>query len=76
MCNWNLEYHNLEKFLPFSPSTLMGDINFYPTNFLYCVNDYIVGLGNYSINCENRDNLASNDCIVIIFLAFKNRKLQ
>ena len=31
-----------------------------------------VGMGNYSINCEDRDNLASNNRIVTSFLAFNN----
>ena len=38
--------------------------------------DLSVGMGNYSINRENRDNLASNNRIVTIFLVFNNRKSQ
>ena len=33
-----------------------------------------VGMGNYSINRENCDNLASNNRIITIFLVFNNRK--
>ena len=36
----------------------------------------MVEMGNYSINRENHDNLASNNHIVTIILAFNNRKLQ
>ena len=37
---------------------------------------YNVGMGNYSINLEDVDNLASNNHIVIIFLVFNNQKSQ
>ena len=37
---------------------------------------YKIGMGNYSINRENRDNLASNNRIVTIFLVFNYRKSQ
>ena len=37
---------------------------------------YLFGMGNYSINRENRDNLASNNRIVFIFLVFNNRTSQ
>ena len=36
----------------------------------------VVGMGNYSIDRENHDNLASNNRIVTIFLVFNNQKSQ
>ena len=37
---------------------------------------YELRMGNYSINHENRDNLACTNRIVTIFLASNNRKSQ
>ena len=39
-------------------------------------NSYCIGMGNYSINCENCDNLAYCNRIVTIFLASNNQKSQ
>ena len=36
----------------------------------------VIGMGNYSIDRENHDNLASNNRIVTIFLVFNNQKSQ
>ena len=36
----------------------------------------IIGMENYSVNCENCNNLAGNNRIVTIFLVFNNRELQ
>ena len=42
----------------------------------YSTIQWVLGMGNYSINHETRDNLASNNRIVIICLVFNNRTLQ
>ena len=49
---------------------LVGNMLFFSQQLQRSKKWFPLEVGNYSINRENHDNLASNNCIVTIFLVF------